>query len=140
MRIAVVILPLVLLLASTSPALAQEVQKPESVIEKMVFKFTRGIANLVTSPVEIPKQSYLTVRDRGPIGYLIGPLKGIGMTTYRAVIGGVETIFFMVPQPGYYDPMVDPDYVWNGWEEKRAKSLAEMEEPEQTAPPEKKGE
>ncbi len=140
MRIAVVILPLVLLLASTSPALAQEVQKPESVIEKMAFKFTRGIANLVTSPVEIPKQSYLTVRDRGPIGYLIGPLKGIGMTTYRAVIGGVETIFFMVPQPGYYDPMVDPDYVWNGWEEKRAKSLAEMEEPEQTAPPEKKGE
>jgi putative exosortase-associated protein (TIGR04073 family) len=131
---------LVLLLAFASPALAQEVQKPESVVEKMVFKFTRGIANVVTSPMEIPKQSYLTVRDRGAIGYLIGPLKGIMMTSYRAVIGGVETVFFLVPQPGYYDPMVDPDYVWNGWEEKRAKSLAEMEEPAQTAPSEKKGE
>jgi hypothetical protein len=25
----------------------------------------------------------------------------------------------MVPQPGYYDPMIDPAYVWEGWEPKR---------------------
>ena len=85
-------------------------------MEKMSFKFARGLANVTTSIVELPKQSYLTVRDRGSVGYVIGPLKGIGMTVYRAVIGAVETVFFMVPQPGYYDPMVNPDFVWNGWE------------------------
>ncbi len=140
MRISAVLVPLVLLLAFASPVLAQEVQKPDAIIEKMSFKLTRGVANMATSVVEIPKQSYLTVRDRGNVGYLIGPLKGIGMTVYRTLMGAAETVFFLVPQPGYYDPMIDPDYVWNGWEEKRAKSLAEMEEPGQTAPPEKKGE
>ncbi len=140
MRIFAILVPLVLLLAFASPVIAQETQKPDAIVEKMAFKLTRGIANMATSVAEIPKQSYLTVRDRGAVGYLIGPLKGIGMTTYRALMGAAETVFFMVPPPGYYDPMIDPDYVWNGWEEKRAKNLAEMEEPVQTAPPEKKGE
>ena len=140
MRISAVLVPLALLLVFASPVLAQEVQKPDAIIEKMAFKFTRGIANMVTSVAELPKQSYLTVRDRGAVGYLIGPLKGIGMTGYRALMGAVETVFFLVPQPGYYDPMIDPDYVWNGWEEKRSKSLRETEEPMQMEPPEKKGE
>ena len=42
------------------------------------------------------------------------------MTIYRAFSGVTETAFFMVPQPGYYDPMINPDYVWKGWEETRA--------------------
>ena len=33
--------------------------------------------------------------------------------------GVVEAVFCMVPQPGYYDPMMDPEYVWQGWEPKR---------------------
>ena len=47
---------------------------------------------------------------------VIGPLKGVGMTLYRAFIGATEAVFFPVPQPGYYDPMIDPDFVWKGWE------------------------
>ena len=39
------------------------------------------------------------------------------MTLYRAFTGIIETVFFLVPQPGYYDPMIDPEFVWNGWEE-----------------------
>ncbi|HEX2768760.1 MAG TPA: exosortase system-associated protein, TIGR04073 family [Geobacteraceae bacterium] len=84
----------------------------------MAFKFARGITNVATSVVELPKQSYLSVRDQGGVGFVIGPLKGIGMTFYRAFIGSMETVFFMVPQPGYYDPMVDPDFVWDGWKER----------------------
>jgi len=102
-----------------APGLATADQQPEMIVEKMAIKFTRGITNTVTSIVELPKQTILTVRDMGPAGYIIGPLKGIGMTVYRGVIGVVETVFCMVPQPGYYDPMVDPEYVWQGWEPKR---------------------
>jgi hypothetical protein len=54
----------------------------------------------------------------GP-GYVVGPLKGLGMTLYRAFIGATETVFFLVPQPGYYDPMINPEFVWQGWEEYR---------------------
>lgn len=105
--------------AAMAPGLATADQQPEMIAEKMAIKFTRGVTNAVTSIVELPKQTILTVRDMGPAGYAIGPLKGVGMTVYRGMIGVVETVFCMVPQPGYYDPMMDPEYVWQGWEPKR---------------------
>lgn len=94
-------------------------QQPEMIAEKMAVKFTRGIANTLTSIVELPKQTVLTARDMGPAGYLIGPIKGVGMTIYRGLVGVVEMVFCVVPQPGYYDPLMDPPYVWQGWEPKR---------------------
>ncbi len=103
----------------TLPLAASAEQEPEMIVEKMAIKFSRGIANTVTCVAEIPKQTILTSRDMGAIGYVYGPLKGIGMTFYRGIIGITETIFFGVPQPGYYDPMITPTYVWEGWEPKR---------------------
>ena len=120
MRIIAAVLPFIFLLLVAVPAFAQESQPPAAIMEKMAFKLGRGVTNVATCLVELPKQTRLMVRDRGTIGYFIGPVKGLGMTIYRGLMGGVETIFFMVPQPGYYDPMVDPEYVWDGWEEKRA--------------------
>jgi putative exosortase-associated protein (TIGR04073 family) len=110
------------------PGPATADQLPEMIAEKMAIKFTRGITNTVTSIVELPKQTILTGRDMGAVGYIIGPIKGAGMTFYRGVIGIVETIFCMVPQPGYYDPMIEPAYVWQGWEPKRDTSKAVSEE------------
>jgi putative exosortase-associated protein (TIGR04073 family) len=113
------LLPLLLLLVLAAPALAMEDQQPEAITEKMAFKLVRGVANVATSVVEIPKQSYLMVRDRDGIGYVVGPLKGLGMAVYRMFAGITETVFFAVPQPGYYDSMIQPEFVWQGWEEKR---------------------
>ena len=120
MRISTKVLPLLLLCLFTfTPSYAQEAQQPEAIAEKMAFKLVRGVTNLTTSIAEIPKQSYLTIRDRGNVGYVVGPIKGLGMAMYRAIIGATETVFFMVPQPGYYDRIIDPEYVWEGWDEKR---------------------
>lgn len=127
MRSAVLALAL-LMLTVAPPCLAIEAQKPEAIADKMAFKFARGITNVATAIVELPKQSYLTVRDRGGVGYVVGPLKGLGMTFYRGLVGVAETVFFMVPQPGYYDPMIDPDYVWKGWEDRRAEPLKDVAE------------
>jgi len=132
----VTLFSLMLLMLSATASFALEGQQPEAITEKMAFKLVRGVANVTTSLGEIPKQSYLMVRDRGNIGYLIGPLKGMGMAFYRLFAGVTETILFAVPQPGYYDSMIDPEYVWQGWEEKhvepRRQGLAD--------PMEKKGE
>jgi putative exosortase-associated protein (TIGR04073 family) len=106
----------------------------------MSFKLARGIANMATCIAELPKQTYLMSRDRGATGYVIGPLKGIGMTLYRAINGAFETVLFMVPQPGYYDPMVDPEFVWNGWDEARADRTKAKEAEPMESPVEKKGE
>lgn len=133
MRRSVAIIPLLVLLCFAAPSFAQETLRSDAVVEKMAFKLVRGLTNVGTSIIEIPKQSYLMVRDRGNIGYVVGPLKGLGMGMYRALIGSVETIFFLVPQPGYYDPIIDPEYVWDGWEKQRAQP-ATVTEPEQLAP------
>ena len=110
------------------PGVVSADQQPEMIAEKMAIKFTRGITNTVTSIIELPKQTILTTRDMGAVGFIIGPIKGVGMTFYRGVIGIAETLFCMVPQPGYYDPMMDPEYVWQGWEPKRDTSKVIAEE------------
>lgn len=119
MKKALLLSALLFALVFTLPGAALAEQKPEMIAEKMAIKLTRGVANTFTSIVELPKQTVLTVRDMGPAGYVVGPLKGVGMTLYRGFIGLAETVFFLVPQPGYYDPMIDPAYVWDGWEPKR---------------------
>jgi putative exosortase-associated protein (TIGR04073 family) len=103
------------------PFAARAEQQPEMIAEKMAIKFSRGVANAfpLTTVFEIPKQIILTGREMGPIGYfVVGPLKGIGMTVYRTFIGVTEVVFFAVPQPGYYDSMIDPTFVFEGMERK----------------------
>jgi putative exosortase-associated protein (TIGR04073 family) len=117
---------IVFLLAIPLTAFAD--QPPDMIAEKMSIKLARGVTNTFTCLAEIPKQSILTVREMGPVGYAIGPLKGVGMTFYRGFIGMTETLFFMVPQPGYYDSMIDPPFVWQGWEPKRDTSATFKEE------------
>jgi len=119
-------LMLVFMLAAPLTAFAD--QQPEMIAEKMAVKFTRGVTNTFTCIAELPKQSILTVREMGAPGYVVGPLKGLGMTLYRGFIGMAEAVFFLVPQPGYYDPMIDPPYVWQGWEPKRETTPVIQEE------------
>jgi putative exosortase-associated protein (TIGR04073 family) len=115
------------------PAFATETPKPESIAEKMSFKLVRGMTNIATSIVELPKQTYLTGRTHGAVGYVVGPIKGTVMTLYRGLIGLTETLFFLVPQPGYYDPMIDPEFVWKGWENPKTE-LVKIDGAAQTAP------
>jgi len=119
------------------PGRATADQQPEVIVEKMAIKLVRGVTNTFTSFIELPKQTILTGREMGPVGYVVGPIKGVGMTLYRAVIGITEAVFCMVPQPGYYDSMIDPEYVWQGWEPKRDTTKA-IEEKDPVAPDEKK--
>jgi putative exosortase-associated protein (TIGR04073 family) len=127
MRTLVVALFLFMSMSVTSSVFAQEAQRSDVIVEKMAFKFVRGVTNAATCIVELPKQTYLTARDRGGVGYVIGPLKGIGMTLYRAFTGVAETALFLVPQPGYYDSMISPDYVWKGWGENRTEPSRQNE-------------
>lgn len=127
MRIKATLLSLLLLMVFATSSFALEGQQPEAIAEKMAFKLVRGVTNTFTSVVEVPKQSYLMVRDRGNIGYVVGPLKGVGMAFYRLLTGLTETVFFAVPQPGYYDPLITPEFVWEGWDEKRVEPRGECE-------------
>ena len=100
--------------ASTIPDKAE----PDDVFQGMSFKLVRGITNVVTCPAELPKQIYRTTRDLGAPGVVVGLVKGVSMVVYRAATGAVETVLFVVPEPGFYESLTRPTFVWMGWSER----------------------
>ncbi|WP_298271844.1 exosortase system-associated protein, TIGR04073 family [Geobacter sp.] len=85
----------------------------QEVVDGMANKFSRGVANTATGWLELPKQIYVTWQESGPTkGILLGPLKGVGMTVVRTLSGVGELATFFVAWPGFYDPYLDPPYVW----------------------------
>lgn len=90
-----------------------ESSTPQEVVGGMSHKLVRGLANTITGWEEIPKQIYVTFRDEGAAaGIFVGPLKGVGMAVVRTVAGVGETVTFFVPYPGFYDPWIEPHFVW----------------------------
>jgi len=90
-----------------------ENSSPQEVVDGMMNKAGRGLANATTGWLELPKQIYTTSKEDGIAkGILVGPLKGLGMTLVRTVAGVGEFMTFFVAYPGFYDPFFDPAYVW----------------------------
>lgn len=86
---------------------------PQEIVDGMANKLVRGVANVGTGWVELPKQIYLTYREDGAVkGMTVGPIKGIGMTLVRTVAGAGEALTFFLAYPGFYAPYFDPAYVW----------------------------
>jgi putative exosortase-associated protein (TIGR04073 family) len=92
-----------------SNAAAQERAYPV----KIIWKFGRGLENILKSPVEIPVNMYKEAHRaevRGDnaggqaIGYFTGTLTGIGYTLARIGVGVFDVVTFPVPT----DPIMHP--------------------------------
>lgn len=107
---------LVILLGMSGTAYAQKTvdnSPPQEVVAGMSNKFVRGVANVATGWVELPKQVVVTFKEDGVAkGIFVGPLKGVGMTIVRTVSGVGEILTFFHPFPGFYEPYFEPEYVW----------------------------
>jgi len=109
-----------MLFCSTGPAPAVadsysnvDTASAQSIADGMASKGVRGAANLLTGWAEIPKQIYITGTENGWLrGSVIGPFKGIGMAVLRTVSGAGELATFYVAYPGFFDPWMEPRYVW----------------------------
>src|SRR3990167_6564035 len=76
-------------------------------------KLYRGVANIVTGWVELPKNIYDTsVEDNVLSGLTIGLAKGVGMTIVRTGAGVYETVTFPFPIPEGYAPVLEPEFVF----------------------------
>lgn len=89
---------------------------PEEATHGMSAKFWRGLVNVATSWIELPKQIHRETRDTGLPGPFVGLLKGVGMTVYRCVGGAIETATFPMPVPDSYCPLLKPAFVWQDWD------------------------
>lgn len=96
--------------AITLPVFAQE----GSVIEKMGKKLGRGIVNVATGWVELPRNIYDTsVETNNPLmGITYGTLKGVGMTVVRTGAGAYDVVTFLFPVPQDYQPILKPEFVF----------------------------
>ena len=97
----------VALLVILSVATASYAQDPAK-------KLGRGIANILTGWVELPKNIYDTSVEENPLaGLTIGTAKGVGMTIVRTGAGVYETLTFPFPLPEDYAPVLEPEYVFS---------------------------
>lgn len=108
---------IVMLTGLTTVAQAQptatENLSPPDIVGGMSKKLVRGVTNVATGWMELPKQTVLTFKNEGVVtGIFVGPLKGVGMTVVRTVTGAWETVAFLIPAPGFYEPTLEPAYVW----------------------------
>ena len=77
-------------------------------------KLGRGIANVLTGWVELPKNIYDTsVEENVLSGLTMGLAKGVGMTIVRTGAGIYETVTFPFPIPEDYQPVLEPEYVFS---------------------------
>lgn len=97
-------------IAIALPAFAEE----GSVIEKMGKKLGRGLVNVATGWIELPKNIYDTsVETNNPLmGITYGTLKGVGMTVVRTGAGAYDVATFLFPVPADYKPILEPEFVF----------------------------
>ena len=82
-----------------------------------IHKAGRGVVNVLTGWIEVPKQIHLGSQEENPItGLGWGLVKGVGLTILRGGIGIYETLTFPIPYPkdyaSPYEEMELTDYAW----------------------------
>lgn len=93
-------------------ASAGDIYRDKSDVGKMFHKLGRGIVNVVTSWVEIPRHVADEWEQTDPAtGIVLGTVKGVGWTVARALTGVYETVTFPFPVPADYEPMMQPEFV-----------------------------
>jgi putative exosortase-associated protein (TIGR04073 family) len=80
-------------------------------------KLGRGLVNTLTGVVEIPKKVYMISKDDNVLlGLTWGLVKGAAVGLLRTACGVYETLTFPIPAPADYEPIMDPEFVFEGWE------------------------
>ncbi len=81
-------------------------------------KLGRGLANVITGAIEIPKKVYQVTKTEGALkGFTWGWIKGASEAILRTGTGVYEVMTFPIPAPAEYEPMMQPEFVFEGWQE-----------------------
>lgn len=86
----------------------------ENIVQPHLYKFSRGIVNIGSSPLEVPKQMIKRAQDGktwgGQLaGYLTGTVTGIGWGVWRLGSGVIDV--FSAPFSGNEKGKITPEFV-----------------------------
>jgi len=102
---------------TSQPVVAQsmtdeDVYRENTDIQKIFHKLGRGVVNVLTGWIEIPKNIAEEWRRTDPFtGTILGLFKGIGWGVARTFAGFYEIISFPFPVPRNYEPVMYPEFV-----------------------------
>jgi putative exosortase-associated protein (TIGR04073 family) len=82
-----------------------------------IHKMGRGVVNVLTGWIELPKQIQLGSQEDNPVvGLGRGLVRGVSLTVIRAGVGVFEALTFPLPYPkayaSPYEHMELNDYAW----------------------------
>jgi putative exosortase-associated protein (TIGR04073 family) len=81
----------------------------------MLRKLGRGVANVVTCPVELLRTSEQVGRRDGYLAALtVGLLQGTWRTVLRGAVGLFEVATFYKETPNNFTPLIRPEFVLGG--------------------------
>lgn len=76
-------------------------------------KAGRGIANVATGWLEVPKEVAKQTEKAGDIaGFFVAPIKGIAKGLGRTLAGVYDVVTFLIPIPHDYEPLIEPEFVF----------------------------
>ena len=80
-------------------------------------KFGRGLVNIATFPLEVPRTINNQSQAEGPAyGWTVGIFEGIGMSAVRVGSGAIDVLTAPFDFPGDSKaPLVEPEYAWEDW-------------------------
>lgn len=105
--------------AQAEKVAGHHLSEAEEITQDMSSKLWRGVFNVATGWVEVPRQMIKSGKDRGwwavvPIGVPSGAMMGV----VRTGVGAFETVTFIAPIDDSYGPIIDPAFVWQKAKEK----------------------
>jgi putative exosortase-associated protein (TIGR04073 family) len=107
--------------------------------EKSMRKFGRGVANIVTAPLEIVNQplNYLYRTESGGVipgitAVVIGVPAGVGWMVYRLLSGALDVATFPLP---FWRPVIKPEFVVNDFQKRQVLQIKSDEEMKQRLAP-----
>jgi putative exosortase-associated protein (TIGR04073 family) len=99
-------------LAAPAYAASEDMGRDQSDVGKMLHKLGRGVTNVLTCWVEIPRTVAREWERTDPAtGIVLGTAKGLGWGFTRLATGVYETFTFPFPIPADYEVMIEPEFV-----------------------------
>ncbi len=105
------------MLVAVSPAAdtlapSTDLDRRQSQSDLMLHKLGRGIVNVLTCWVEVPRNiAHEWERTDPATGFVLGTVKGIGWGFTRFATGVYDTFTFPFPVPPGYASLLDPEFV-----------------------------
>lgn len=110
--LAALVVAALFMVASPRSTFADDEMRDSSEAGLMLHKLGRGVVNLFTGVVEIPKNMAREWKRTDPItGITVGFFKGVGWGWTRTIAGGYEILTFPMPAPPGYVPLMEPEFV-----------------------------